>query len=74
MRSGTNNRGLCLRCWSDYQREWRKQQKTRTEAKLLKRGAERMREYAVQAFRGIGNAEMTGHTAAQVMSHLKLES
>lgn len=42
------------------------------EKRLTRQGFELCRKMAFETFRGIGNGEMTGYTAMEIMRNLKL--
>jgi len=60
---------------AEYMRNWRALKKRRAsvgERAAFERGAAALREAGIMAFRKIGPAELSGYTAVEVMSMLRL--
>ncbi len=49
-----------------------KRTKCGEQKRIFREGADRLRKLAMDAFRRVGNGEMTGYTAMEIMRELKL--
>ncbi len=60
---------------AQYMRDYRatiKRARTHADRRLFMAGIEALRKQAMDAFRRVGNGEMTGYTAMEIMRELKL--
>ena len=63
----------CPECKAKYMRGYRKVAAETTQTRNVKRGMEMMRSAALRAFQQLGDAEMNGRTAADIVRRLQLE-
>lgn len=64
-----------MRMSAEYMRNYRLTltlKRARADKRLFQAGVDAIRKLAFETFRGIGNGEMTGYTAMEIMRNLKL--